>query len=243
MSIINQRFCSACGTPLVAASKFCSACGHQLISNTTPSVASATQAPALPMSTMPSVEHLQENYSAATPASSPASGTGGGRGFGFFAGPPPEADTIAKRIAWQKQYLGTKFWPMMILSGLFFGGGLIAMMSESLGQWQIEANADVLIMQSLRSPDSYSVIKQEVLWSGYHERHPAHIVKTTFNAKNGFGANLRGCYYTAFYDASSKEIGHGPASVQECDFIDQQFGQEKVLDYIISDNAFSASRS
>ncbi len=73
-------------------------------------------------------------------------------------------------------------------------GGLLAGCSKPR-----EASvADKMISDKLKSPSSYSAVSQKTLWKGKHDGFDAYIIKTEFDAQNGFGAQIRDCYYTSF---------------------------------------------
>lgn len=77
--------------------------------------------------------------------------------------------------------------------------------------------ADQLIADRLKAPATYRVVQQDVLWSASNGAQDAYIVRTEFDAQNGFGAMLRGCYYATF-KVEGGQIRYSPVhALSECD--------------------------
>ena len=60
-------------------------------------------------------------------------------------------------------------------------------------------DADRIIQQSLRSPNSFSAVSHTTLFTGKKAGQPAYIVKVEYDAQNAFGASVRDCTYVSFY--------------------------------------------
>ncbi len=105
--------------------------------------------------------------------------------------------------------------------------------------------ADLIIKDALRSPSSYSVVSQKVLWTGKDETSKAYIVKTDFDAQNGFGGTIRDCYYTAF-SVNGKNVNWNKLmGVRKCSSDVGDFGfvsvtEEQFIKNLIEMNHFSS---
>lgn len=99
-----------------------------------------------------------------------------------------KGDDVPKLGQLKKKWL----YGAAVVVALMFGGPIM------FGNSTATSGADQIIKGSLRSPSSYRVNSQKVLWSGKSGSRKAFIVKTEFDAQNGFGANIRDCYYTSF---------------------------------------------
>lgn len=115
----------------------------------------------------------------------------------------------------------------------FLGTALIAAMLTMSGCGEESTAmdaADQLVMNSLRSPSSYSPASKKVLWKGVNkDGHPAYIIRVDYDAQNGFGAMLRGCNLAAFY-LKGDQFGYRGTGVDSCmgspGSEDERFGLE-----------------
>jgi hypothetical protein len=76
---------------------------------------------------------------------------------------------------------------------------LLLMISGCGGNEEAIGGSDTVIQKSLKSPSSYRPVSHAVLWSGKSaDGKNAYIVRTEYDAQNGFGALIRDCSYTSF---------------------------------------------
>jgi hypothetical protein len=175
-----------------------------------------------PLQSQPEAEHLDKGnvlQNAPQPNEVP---TPSGATLGNSAA--NKRDDVPKLGQPRKEWL----YGAAVVVALMLGGPLI------FGGSTATSTTDQIIKGSLRSPSSYSVKSQKVLWSGKSGSSKAYIVKTEFDAQNGFGANIRDCYYTSFsiegnnvswspvwgLRKCSSDVGHfGYISVSESEFV------------------------
>lgn len=66
------------------------------------------------------------------------------------------------------------------------------------------ANGSAIVKSKLQAPSSFRLVAGKGLWSGTDSKgRPAHIARIEFDAQNGFGAMIRGCYYASWYEDGS----------------------------------------
>lgn len=107
-----------------------------------------------------------------------------------------DAPTIAGRWVQLKAKHGVMLWPIIIgFSGLL-GWFVVDHLSD--GSSHAFSSADLMVEKTLRSPSTYQVASQKLLFTGHKGSDPAFIVKTEYDAQNGFGATMRDCYYVTF---------------------------------------------
>ena len=95
-------------------------------------------------------------------------------------------------------------WQKIFISVIFIAGGATWLMkgankvTTTLSESKITSAAQQLVKESLRSPASFNPVSTTVTWKGRYQNRDAYVVKTEYDAQNGFGAMLRGCHYVAF---------------------------------------------
>jgi len=114
---------------------------------------------------------------------------------------------------------------VLVVSGYFLWNAASAFMGKGSGNptgslfsgdGQAKQVADQIIKGELQSPGSYRVVRQDVLWSNTMGSETAYVVRTEYDAQNGFGALLRGCQYTSFI-TEGKQFRFNPLSgMQPC---------------------------
>lgn len=96
---------------------------------------------------------------------------------------------------------------VLVVSGYFFWNAASAFMGKGSGNalgslfsgdGQAKQVADQIIKGELKAPGSFRTVRQDVLWSKKMAGETAYVVRTEYDAQNGFGALLRGCQYTSF---------------------------------------------
>lgn len=79
------------------------------------------------------------------------------------------------------------------------------------------ASAAALFAQRVKSPDSFVLISDKVVWEGQdQEGNPAYVVKVNYSATNSFNARLRGCEMVAFSIKDKKINYNEKKSFEEC---------------------------
>jgi len=77
--------------------------------------------------------------------------------------------------------------------------------------------ATALLTQQVKSPDSFVLIDDKIVWEGQdQEGNPAYVVKVNYSATNSFNARLRGCEMVAFYIKDKKINYNKNKSFEKC---------------------------
>ena len=95
---------------------------------------------------------------------------------------------------------------------VFFSGAVSNLLSGLIG----ERTADAIIKKGLQSPGSYRAIRQDVLWSKQIADETAYIVRTEYDAQNGFGAMVRSCQYVSFVNKGDTSSWNPLKNIQPC---------------------------
>ena len=100
--------------------------------------------------------------------------------------------------------------------------------------------ADQLISSQLRSPSSYSVVSQKIVWTGNYKGRNSYVVRTEYDAQNGFGASIRDCKYVAFSLEGTQIKGKRNTMMLDCgsEPTMRQLGytEESAIQMIVSQN-------
>jgi len=131
---------------------------------------------------------------------------------------PPEAAPLTFTSEFLAETKAIPRWQLVFL-GIIVVGGVIAGLSKIanvFGESKVTGAAQEIIQEALKSPGSFKLISATIVWTGKYKDRDAYIVKTEYDAQNGFGALLRGCHYVSLSLQGDQFFWNRAVALEEC---------------------------